>query len=221
MALGRGGEAPVVRAEAISRSSRRLLEMIDEVLAEAGVEREALGGIVALRGPGSFTGLRVGLATVLGLHMALGVRATALPTLQVLAQAAAGWRRLSDGAARGPSGLPEPVLAAVDALRGEWTVQPFTGDPPRPLAEAETVPGPALAAVGPRVVIGFGVSALASSPDWPEAVETREPGPLAPFALRLLERFEPVWDPALLTAPIYARPPAVTVPRAALNGPAP
>jgi tRNA threonylcarbamoyladenosine biosynthesis protein TsaB len=210
VALGRGGEVLAVRAEAIARSSRRLLEMVDEVLAEAGVEREALGGIVALRGPGSFTGLRVGLATALGLHMALRVPATALPTLQVLAGAAEEIRRSPGGRAPADSG---PVLAAVDALRGEWTVQPFAGEPLFPLAEAETVPAAELAARRPAALVGFGVAALAATPAWPAEMRLIEPGPLAPVALRLLARLAPVWDAALLTAPIYARPPAVTTPR--------
>ena len=197
VALGRGGEVLAVRSEAISRSSKRLLQMIDEVLGETGVEREELGGVVALRGPGSFTGLRVGLATALGLHLALGIPAAALPTLLVLAAAAA----CCEG----------EVLAAVDALRGEWTVQPFTGDPPRALGEAETVPVAALAARAPAAIVGFGVTVA-----FVESVAARlyEPGPLTPIALSLLPRLDLDWDPALLTDPLYARPPAVTVPAA-------
>ncbi len=206
VALGRGDVVLAVRAEAIARSSRRLLEMVDEVLGEAGVEREALGGIVALRGPGSFTGLRVGLATALGLQMALRVPATALPTLQVLAGAARDAGEVTFSA-------DGPVLAAVDALRAEWTIQPFASDPPRPLGEAETVAAAEIAARRPAVVVGFGVAALAATPGWPASVRLIEPGPLAPVALRLVTKLHPTWDAGLLTAPIYARPPAVTTPR--------
>jgi tRNA threonylcarbamoyladenosine biosynthesis protein TsaB len=197
VALGRGGELLAVRSEAISRSSKRLLQMIDEVLGEAGVEREGLGGVVALRGPGSFTGLRVGLATALGLHLALGIPAAALPTLLVLAAAAA----CREG----------EVLAAVDALRGEWTVQLFAGDPPRALGEAETVPAAALAARAPAAIVGFGVPAAFAGLD---GSRLYEPGPLAPIALQLLPPLTLDWDPALLTDPLYARPPAVTAPAA-------
>ncbi|HEX5758522.1 MAG TPA: tRNA (adenosine(37)-N6)-threonylcarbamoyltransferase complex dimerization subunit type 1 TsaB [Thermoanaerobaculia bacterium] len=210
VALGRGGEVLAARSEAIARSSRRLLEMIDEALAEAGVEREALRGIVALRGPGSFTGLRVGLATALGLHLALGVPAAAVPTLLVLA-ASAG-TRLREESASAPGDV---ILAAVDALRGEWTVQPFAGDPPRALAEAETVPAADLAARGAAAIAGFGIAALAALPGWPAAREAPRllaPGPLAPVAIDLLPRLAVDWDPALLTEPLYARPPAVIAP---------
>ncbi len=207
VALGRGGEVLAARSEAISRSSKRLLQMIDEVLREAAVEREELGGVVALRGPGSFTGLRVGLATTLGLHLALGVPAAALPTLLVLAASAAktlGEKRVDrDGV----------VLAAVDALRGEWTVQPFTGEPPRALAEAETVPAAALTARGAAAIVGFGIDALPAS-SASQAPRLLSPGPLAPVAIELLPRLTLDWDPALLTDPLYARPPAVTAPAA-------
>jgi tRNA threonylcarbamoyl adenosine modification protein YeaZ len=216
VALGRWGELLAAQEEVIARSSRRLLAMVDEVLAEAGVEREALEGIVALRGPGSFTGLRVGLATALGLHMALRVPATALPTLQVLAAAGKELGREEEQAEDGI------VCVAVDALRGEWTAQLFSGDPPQPFVEAETLPaaeiGACLSPPPAATLIGFGVSALAATPGWPFAVRLVEPGPLAPVALRLLPHLDLPWDASLLTDPIYSRPPAVTAPRRAPAG---
>ncbi len=122
----------VVAARSIEqqRSSAHLLDLIGEALAEAGITVRDLGGIAVLRGPGSFTGLRIGLATVLGLHQALGVPATALPSLQVMAAAV--------GAREG-----EVVIAAVDALRGDWSAQAFSaGTVPRPLGSMELLPGP-------------------------------------------------------------------------------
>lgn len=200
VALGRGGQVLAARSEPMSRSSRRLLAMVDEVLAEAGVELARVEGLAALRGPGSFTGLRIGLATVLGLQMALDLPATALPTLQVLASLA-------------PPGVPLAV-GAVDALRGEWTVERFAPGPfPRSLGAPELLPGPEIGRLAPSALVGFGVAALPPAP----GVEPVEPGPLAPAALALLAAAPAgavAWDPDLLTAPIYARPPAVTPPRA-------
>jgi tRNA threonylcarbamoyl adenosine modification protein YeaZ len=202
VALARDGEVAAARAVEQHRSSALLLDLIGEVLAEAGITVRDLGGIAALRGPGSFTGLRIGLATALGLHQALGVPATALPTLQALAAAAE-----TDGV----------VVAAVDALRGEWSAQAFAGGPlPRPLSAMELAAGaelPRLAGGRPCAVVGFGVSRLGALPGWPGGPRLVEPGPLAAPAARLAAAAETPWDPALLVAPLYSRPPAVSLPR--------
>jgi tRNA threonylcarbamoyladenosine biosynthesis protein TsaB len=200
VALARDGAVVASRSVEQERSSTRLLEMVQEVLTEAGIGVRDLGGLAVLRGPGSFTGLRIGLATVLGLHQALGVPAAALPSLPVLA-ASAGARK-------------EIVIAAVDALRGDWSAQAFAAG--RPLGEMELVPGPELprlAGGGGAVVIGFGVSRLAAVPGWPAGVRLIEPGPLAPAAAILAASPETGWDPSLLTSAIYSRPPAITLPK--------
>ena len=94
------------RSVEIARSSKLLLELAQEALTEAGATVRDATGFVALAGPGSFTGLRVGLATVLGLHQALGTPAVALPTLDALAAATA----LHEG----EQAAGRPVVAAVD-----------------------------------------------------------------------------------------------------------
>ena len=74
VALARGGD--VLAQEAAERASRSdsILALIDAVLARCGAAPRDLDALCVLRGPGSFTGLRIGLATALGLHDALGVR---------------------------------------------------------------------------------------------------------------------------------------------------
>ena len=200
VAVGRGGAVLAARAMEISRSSALLLEMVDAVLHEAGIEVAALSGVAALAGPGSFTGLRIGLATVLGLHQALGLPATALPTLPVLASLA-------------PPGSGRAV-GAVDSLRGEWMVEEWIEGEGQGSA---LLPGPELARFAPCSIVGFGVSRLGELPGWPApSIRLVEPGPLAPAALPLLAALAAdAWDPALLSAPIYGRPPAVTAPRPA------
>jgi tRNA threonylcarbamoyladenosine biosynthesis protein TsaB len=213
VALARDGAVVAARSVEQERSSTRLLEMVREVLDEAGIGAGDLGGIAVLRGPGSFTGLRIGLATALGLHQALGLPATALPSLPVLAAAAGE-----------PDGI---VIAAVDALRGDWSAQAFAAG--LPLNEMALVPGPELprlagggaAMAATAMVTGFGVSRLAALPGWPAFLRLVEPGPLAPAAALLAARPETVWDPALLTTAIYSRPPAVTLPRPRAAAPAP
>jgi tRNA threonylcarbamoyladenosine biosynthesis protein TsaB len=198
VALARGGAVAAARSVAIERSSARLLEMIREVLEEAGIEIAGVGGIAVLRGPGSFTGVRIGLATVLGFHQALGVPVATPTSFAALAAAA-------------PEGA-EVVIAAVDALRGEWSAQAFLPNL-MPMGEPELVAGaelPRLAGGRPGILTGFGVSRLSDLPGWPPGLRLVEPGPLAPAAARLAAAPETVWDPALLTHPLYSRPPAFT-----------
>jgi hypothetical protein len=132
VAAGLRGVVLAARAVPLERSSTQLLALVDEVLAAAGARAADLAGVVALAGPGSFTGLRVGLATALGLHQALGLRALALPTLAAMAAMAAA------------SGAPPGalVIAAVDALRGEWSAQAFRAGDPMPLMPPALPPAP-------------------------------------------------------------------------------
>lgn len=192
VAVGTARSVAAVRTLELRRSSEHLLRAVEQALEEAGLGLQQLGGLAALQGPGSFTGLRIGLATVLGWHQALGLPATAVPTLPVLAAAAAG-----DGA---------DVVAAVDAMRGEWFVErfPVSGE----TGESGLYSGRDLNAFAPCRLVGFGVSEIAGLD---AAVEAVEPPPLAPVALRLAA--EGPWDAARLSAPVYFRPPAVTKPK--------
>jgi len=65
--------------------SKRLLPMIAALLAEAELKLSDLDGLAVAIGPGSFTGLRIGLATVKGLAHATGIPVTGVPTLDGLA----------------------------------------------------------------------------------------------------------------------------------------
>ncbi|MGI9953486.1 tRNA (adenosine(37)-N6)-threonylcarbamoyltransferase complex dimerization subunit type 1 TsaB [Moorellaceae bacterium AZ2] len=70
--------------------SRRLLPVISSLLKEAGIKIKDLAGIAVALGPGSFTGLRIGLATAKGLAHAGGKPLVGIPTLDALALNAAG-----------------------------------------------------------------------------------------------------------------------------------
>ncbi len=85
-ALVRDGE---VLGERASRAVR-VLEDADELLREAGSEPSELGGVVVGIGPGSFTGLRMGLAAARGLAFALDVPVAGVSTLDALAAGAPG-----------------------------------------------------------------------------------------------------------------------------------
>jgi tRNA threonylcarbamoyladenosine biosynthesis protein TsaB len=85
-ALVRDGE---VLGERVSRAVR-VLEDADTLFREAGAERAELTGIVVGTGPGSFTGLRMGLAAARGLAFALDVPVAGVSTLAALAAGAPG-----------------------------------------------------------------------------------------------------------------------------------
>jgi tRNA threonylcarbamoyladenosine biosynthesis protein TsaB len=65
--------------------SRRLMDMIDGVLDAAGLGLKELDGLAFTRGPGSFTGLRIGLSVVKGLSLISGKPLVGISSLEVLA----------------------------------------------------------------------------------------------------------------------------------------
>jgi tRNA threonylcarbamoyladenosine biosynthesis protein TsaB len=68
----------------------RVLEDVDELLREAAVEPRSLDALVVGTGPGSFTGLRMGLAAARGLAFALELPVAGVSTLDALAAGAPG-----------------------------------------------------------------------------------------------------------------------------------
>jgi tRNA threonylcarbamoyladenosine biosynthesis protein TsaB len=110
VALAEGEDAPVVVASASlpgRTASERLLPSIRELMAEGGVALGSLDAVAVVYGPGSFTGVRVGLSAAKGLCEAVGAPMVAISRLGVLAELA-----------RAPVGAK--VHAVLDAGRGEF-----------------------------------------------------------------------------------------------------
>ena len=84
----------------------KLLGLVDRVLKASDVSPQALDAVGVSVGPGSFTGLRIGLATAKGLALALGLPVGPVPTLDALAYGVRHAEHL--------------VLAATDAKRDEF-----------------------------------------------------------------------------------------------------
>ena len=84
------------------RSSRneKLLPAIDWLLFEGAIERKSIDLFAVTRGPGSFTGVRIGLATMQGLALALGKPVCAMSTHEAIAPAS-GRAAIVDDAGRG------------------------------------------------------------------------------------------------------------------------
>ncbi len=103
------GEA---RVRSAAGHSRWLLPAVDALLRGADVGARELDGFAVTTGPGSFTGLRVGLSSVQGLALASGRPCVALSALDTLALASAS------------AGSGERIVTLMDAFRGEvyWAV---------------------------------------------------------------------------------------------------
>ena len=106
-----------------SRQAETLLPLIESLLGEAEVTIAEVGGFAVSIGPGSFTSLRVGVATLKGLAFGLGEgddepsSAAAVSTLH-----AGAWAARADGSG--------PLSAVLDAQRGEWYAAAWPGASP-------------------------------------------------------------------------------------------
>ena len=83
------GATVVAEVEELVEGSHapHVLRWVERVLAEAGWTRADLDAFVATSGPGSFTGVRVGLGTIRGLALASGRPCAAVPTLEAMVEA--------------------------------------------------------------------------------------------------------------------------------------
>ena len=174
------GEPPRLFASATDFSHASLLAAAEEELRGLPIE-----AIVAVRGPGSYSGLRAGIATAQGLALARGCAMAGVTTLEAVAAA-----------------CREPALTAIHpAGRGEFAVQAFRGpDPDGPMRIA--APGELGESEG-AALAGEGAGALGG-----REVSPRE------RAAAALERYrEGALDAVAELAPLYLREPHVTAPR--------
>ncbi len=140
------GRVLAERRQTVTTHSEQLMVMVDATLREAGWTPRELDALVCGAGPGSFTGLRIGLATAKGLSFALGRPLALVSSLETLAARVAGGR----------------VAAVLDAYKGEVYAGVFEveGGRPRVIVEEQAWP-PArltdeLAQRAPLVLVGDG-----------------------------------------------------------------
>jgi tRNA threonylcarbamoyl adenosine modification protein YeaZ len=148
VALFRDGKPPEARYEVLGRGhAERLVPMIAELPDKGRAER-----ILVSLGPGSFTGVRIGLATARALGLAWGAAVLGYPTLQLVAHmdVASGPRELLS--CDNPN--PPDFVVCMAGGHGEWFVQPFS--PARePIGAVRSMrPEDAISAFSQPVVVG-------------------------------------------------------------------
>ena len=181
-ALFDGAGSCIARSdEIIGRGhSERLVPMLAELLDGRKADRVLVG-----TGPGSFTGLRVGIAAAHGLAIGWGAELCGMSSLALLAA--------------GIGGAGE-IAAAVIGGHGELFVQTFDAMTAEPTSELHNLaPADAAALIAVPLVVGSGAGQLVAARGSGEA---REAWPRAADALKLPERLR-----TLSPKPVYARAP--------------
>ncbi|NJM81342.1 MAG: tRNA (adenosine(37)-N6)-threonylcarbamoyltransferase complex dimerization subunit type 1 TsaB [Tabrizicola sp.] len=166
----------ILREEPMAKGqAERLIPMLEEMLAEAGIGWDELRAIAVGTGPGNFTGVRISVAAARGLALGLGIPAVGVTRLEALAH-----------------GLPRPVRIVDDARRGEVYVQHFTAEG---AGQATIVPlAGAAADDAPRSAypIAHAIALIGAA-----RAETPQPRP-APFYLRGADASPPSDPPPVI-----------------------
>ncbi len=172
--------------------AERLADMVREVAEAAETGLDALGRIAVTVGPGTFTGVRIGLAMARGMARALDVPAGGVTTLEAIAA------NVTDN----PSNLTITVI--MDARRQAAYVQSFSAileplDEPKCLHLADITVHPDQ---GARIIVGSGADLIGDLPDgWQRAPlpALPDPGNIARLASALPDASPP-------PVPLYLRP---------------
>ena len=190
--------------------SVELLPAIQRLMDQAGIDSSDLGCVIVAKGPGSFSALRVGMATARGLAMANDIPLVGVGTLEVEAFPYLG--------------LGLPVCALIEAGREQVAAAIYSEErevgSEVPEVRLTTLDGLMASLEKPVLLCGEGAQALA-----PQVIEgyrsqvrivgsplpTRRPGVLAHLGFDRLKRGST--DDMVTLQPIYLRGPSITTPK--------
>ena len=205
VALWRGGLLAAQLAPMQKGHAEALMPMIETLFDESGIEIGALDRLAVTHGPGTFTGVRVGLSAMRGLALALAIPVKTFGTLAVMARACK--TRI-------------PLIVAVDAKRDTFYTQSFTRDgaahsDPQAIsgedvcalaatlmADDETADKIALCGSGADILMPASpMFSVVDAPSYPDAAV------LAGMAAQDAD-----WENLPAAEPLYLRPPDATLP---------
>jgi len=200
------GQARFSAEVTADRHAGHLMPLCAEALRAAGVAAADLAGIACGGGPGSFTGLRVGLAAAKGMALATGVALHVVSSLEALA---------ADMLAASPGATAVPCL---DAGKGEVYVAAYRADPARLVREVaasarlrpEDVAGWAAALAGPTQLAGNGAARHPERLGGLTVVQAAGPSAVSVGRLALLQRVRGESADLASAVPFYGRPPDIT-----------
>jgi len=173
VALVQDDDVLVSRSEAMARGHvERLAPMVAEALHDAGIAVASLDLIGVTRGPGGFTGARLGAAFARGLALAVGCRAVGVTTLEALAAPRQG-----------------DLIVALDGRRGDLFVQHFSGG--IAAQDARVIPVDEM----PSFVANHGSPSVVG----PDALPAIDPADVARLAMQRMDAEPP--RPLYLRAP--------------------
>lgn len=200
VALWRDGQVVAAARQMMDQGqAEALMPLIESVMGKSGARYAELDRIAVTVGPGSFTGVRVGLAAARGLGLAADKPVIGVSTTEVVAAAVSD----ADGAR---------ILAAIDTKRGDFYVQQFDANT-QALGEIAVVAGAALAAwlsENSIVIVGDGAAEAARHLGARARLSSADPLPDAAVLARLAASRAPIEGGPL---PLYARAPDAVMPQ--------
>lgn len=194
------------RAERMARGQSEVLApMIEGVIRDAGITAAGIDAVAVTRGPGAFTGLRIGLATARALALALARPCLGIGTFDVLAEQA---RR------SGIAASSDVLLIVIESKRAELYVASYAPDGQIIGAAQALLPTdmPAFLGAGKRIAIAGDAAekaAAALKGDFELTLMTGTSVPDAEIVARLAGKY--IGTPSEAPpSPLYLRPPDVT-----------